>query len=151
MDLSRHLCVMLHCPFLWVPLYICVLHCSKSKRGISSVALLAVEFGCLAHSHCQSEALDKIEKLSLRLLAVWWYGWGCDNPGTLPESPTTELMSLDTLASSLSVSTFSSDISLGFSNCGLLLGPLVLHQHSHWLRNADLEETSSLCNTTLWM
>jgi hypothetical protein len=30
-----------------------------------------------------------------------------------------------------------------------LLGQLSLRQHSHWLSNAELEETSSLCNTTL--
>ena len=66
MDFSHHLCVTLHCPsFLWVPLYICVLHCSEGKRGISIAGLLSVESVHLAHSHRHhlSEALDEIELL----------------------------------------------------------------------------------------
>jgi len=43
MDWSRHLCGTLHCPFLWGPLYMCVLHCSEVKRGVSIAGLLAVE------------------------------------------------------------------------------------------------------------
>ena len=45
MDLSRHLCVMLHCPsFFWGPQYMCVLHHSEGKRGVSIAGLLAVQF-----------------------------------------------------------------------------------------------------------
>jgi len=44
MDLSHHLCVMLHCPsFLWGP--------SEGKRVMSIAGLLPVESIHLAHSH----------------------------------------------------------------------------------------------------
>ena len=73
-----------------------------------------------------------------------WQPWHTSVP------PSTKLASLDTPASSQSVSTISSDISLACSNCRLLLSRLILHQHAHRLSNAELEITSSLCNTTLW-
>jgi hypothetical protein len=56
------------------------------------------------------------------------------------------MTSLDTLASSLSVSTISSNISLGCSNLGLLLGQLVLH-HSQGLSNDYWEEKQALYAT----
>ena len=43
---------MLHClSFLWVLLYMCVLHCSEGYRGVSIAGLLAAESIHLAHSH----------------------------------------------------------------------------------------------------
>jgi hypothetical protein len=77
--------------------------------------------GPLSAASSSSEALDEIELLNLWQLAVWQYAWGCDTPGILSQLPSTKLMSLDTLVSSLSVSTISSGILLGYSNCGLLL------------------------------
>jgi len=41
--------------------------------------------GPLSTASSSSEALDEIELLGSWLLAVWWHGWGCDNPGTLSE------------------------------------------------------------------
>ena len=103
----------------------CVCYTALRARGacpLKGYCLLSLFtwFNCSTASS-SSEALDEIELLGSWLLAVWWHGWGCDNPGTL-----SELVSLDTLASSLSVSTTSSDISLGFNNRGLLLLELII-------------------------
>jgi hypothetical protein len=73
-----------------------------------------------------SEALNEIELLDSWLLAVWWHGWVCDNPGTLSEPTSTELTSLDKLALSLSLSTTTSDTSLGLNNRGLLFLELII-------------------------
>jgi hypothetical protein len=75
------------------------------------------------------------------------YCWGCDTPGTHSELPSTELMLLDTLASSLSESKISSDISLGLSNLGLLLGPLITLPLTPTVQCLLRRITSSLCNT----
>ena len=112
--------------------------CQKHKHfGVSNVSFRR-STGCwifspdpLSPASSSSEALDEIELLDLWLLAVSWYDCSCDNPGTLSVPPSTELMSShDTLASSLSVSTISSDIVLGSSNHSLLLVRLILCQHS---------------------
>jgi len=76
MDCSHYLCVTLHFPsFLWGPLYMCVLHCSEGKRGMSIAGLLAVQSVHLAHSHQHSlHQRHWMKLLDSRQLAVLWYG-----------------------------------------------------------------------------
>ena len=102
--------------------------------------------GPLSPASSSSEILDEIELLDSWQLAIWWYGWGFDTPGTPSGPPSTELMLLDTLALSLSVSTVSSHI--------LLQQPWLLAWSTHcsnthtptvkWLMGRI---TSFLCNT----
>ena len=103
--------------------------------------------GPLSPASSSSEALDEIKLLDSRKLAVWWYGWGCDTLSTFSEPLSTKLMSLNTLASSLSVSTISSDISLGCSNLGLLLGQLIMPPLTPMVKLLLGRITISLCNT----
>ena len=55
-------------------------HCRVTGRWIFSPVPLS-----LASS--SPEALDEIELLDSWLLDVWWYGSGCDNPGTFSQPP----------------------------------------------------------------
>jgi len=106
--------------------------------------------GPLSPASSSSQALVKIDLLESWQLAVWWYSWGCDTPGTLSEPPSTELMLLYTLTSSLLVSTISPDISLDCSNCGPLLGWLIMPSLTLTVKCWMGRITSSLCNTEEW-
>ena len=134
------------------PVYVCATLLWGQEGGVHCrvTACWICSPGPLSQASSSSEALDKTKLLDSWLLAVWWHGWDCDNPSTFSISLSTELMLLDTPTSSLSVSTISSDILRGCSNHGLLLHWLILHQHSWRLSIAEVEETGSLCNTTLW-
>jgi hypothetical protein len=72
---------------------------------MSNAGLLAVESVHLAHSHQHSLRHRHWTKLNCWIRDNWLFGGKVevDNPGTLSEPPSTEMMSLDTLASSLSV------------------------------------------------
>ena len=100
--------------------------------------------GPLSPASSLSEALDKTELLYSWQLAVWRYSSGCDTPGTLSEPPSTELMSPDTRASSLSVSTIR--YFAGLQQPCLLHGRLMppLTWTVKWLLGRI---TSCLCNT----
>ena len=129
----------------------CVLHCSEGKRGVSIAGLLPVESVHLAHSRWHPLRQRHWTKLNCWTHDCWLFGGTVEVVTTLAHFrylPQTKLASLDTPASSLSVSTISSDISLACSKRGLLLSRLILHQHAQRLSNAELEITSSLCNTT---
>src|SRR5215469_2833335 len=75
MDWSRHLCGTLHCPsFLWGPLYMCVLHCSEGKRGVSVVGSLPVESVHLAHSQRHHLRQRHSTKLNCWTSDYWLFG-----------------------------------------------------------------------------
>jgi hypothetical protein len=78
----------------------------------------------------------------------WLFGGTVEVVTTLAHCPpSTKLTSLDKLASSLSLSTTSSDVSLGLNNRGLLLLELIIattHTNCEMLTG---KKKSSVCNT----
>ena len=139
---------------LWLAVYVCaallwgqegVVHCRVTGCSVCSPDPLSPAFSSL-------EALDEIELLDSWQLAVWQYGWGCDTPDTLSESPSTELTlpSIELTLLSLhhySVSTVSSDILLGCRNCVLFLGRLIMPPLTPTLNCILGRITSSLYDT----
>ena len=124
----------------------------RQERGVHCrvTACWICLLGRLSLASSLSEALDKIKLLDFvttGCLVVWlrlWQPWHIFS---------TSLNWTDDAWYSrfVTVSTISSDISQGCNNQDLLLRRLISCRHSRWLSNAELEETSSLCNTTLWL
>jgi len=152
-DLIHHLCGRHLVSFpLGPPVYVCVLHCSEGKRSISITGLLPVESVHVTHSHWGN--------LFFRGTGRIWTA-GLMTTGFLVEQLRLwqPWHSFRTSLNWTDVAWHSSFVIISVNNqfryfVGLqqlwpLVGRLVLHQHSYWQWNADLEETSSLCNTTL--
>jgi hypothetical protein len=140
LDLSHHLCT-----------HMCVLlHYYEGKKGISIVGLLAAESVHLTNSLWHPLCHRHWTKLNCWTRDNWLFGVTIEvmkTPDTLSEPPSTELMLLDTLVSSLSVSAISSASLLAVSNLGLLPGPLITPPLTPTVKCILGRITSSLCNT----
>jgi hypothetical protein len=86
---------------------------------MSIEGLLPVESLHLVHSQRHPFRQRHWRKLNCWTRDYWLFGGTVEVVTTLPEPFSTELMSLDTLASSVLLSTTSSDISLGLNDLGL--------------------------------